>query len=341
MRNPNGYGTVYKLKGNRRRPWIARVTVGWDIEKKRQKQQTLGYFAKREDGLAALAAYHNNPAPKATITLGELYNEWSDQKYSGISKSMENGYRAAWKRLAGQKDTSMRELRTVHLQKVIDECRGLGMSRSSLEKIKTLCIQLCKYAAENDIVTKNYAEFIKLPKTSKAEKVRFTDIEVKKIEESNIPWADTILILIYTGMRINELLGLTRFSVDLDRNVLVGGLKTDAGKNRVVPIHPKILPLIKKWYNRGGEYLICKNDGSRVSDRWYREKAFRPTLQQIGVRVLNPHACRHTCASLLHAAGVDARTVQEILGHANYSTTADMYTHVDVKKLQDAIQQVN
>ena len=339
MRNPNGYGTVYKLKGNRRRPWIARVPAGWDGEK--QLYHTLGYFEKRQEGMAVLAEYNDNPMPKATITLGKLYDEWSAQKYSsGISKSMIAGYKAAWKYLSTQERVTMRELRVAHMQEVIKEAHEAGLSKSSLQKIRTLCSQLYIHALANDIALKDYSAFITLPKMEDVEKERFSDLEVKKIADSKLPWADTILILIYTGFRINELLGLTHFGVNLKLKVLVGGIKTEAGKDRVVPIHPRILPLVEEWYSKGGDYLICNEKGKRLSARKYREDIYRPTLEKIGVRVLDPHACRHTCASLLHAAGADTKSIQKILGHASYAITADTYTHVDVKKLQEAIQKI-
>lgn len=339
MKNPNGYGSVYRLPGNRRRPFVARVTAGWDGEK--QLFHTLGYFEKRQDAMAALAEYHNNPMPKATITLSKMYDEWARQKYkSGISKSMVQCYKAAWNYLASQGHVTMREMRTAHMQEVIDQCHEAGMSKSSLQKIRTLCSQLYIHALANDIAVKDYSAFITLPKMEDVEKDRFSDLEVKKIADSKLPWADTILILIYTGFRINELLGLTRFGVNLKLKVLVGGIKTEAGKDRVVPIHPRILPLVEEWYSKGGDYLICNEKGKRLSARKYREDIYRPTLEKIGVRVLDPHACRHTCASLLHAAGADTKSIQEILGHASYAITADTYTHVDVKKLHEAIQKI-
>lgn len=338
MRNPNGFGSVYKLTGNRRRPWIARVTVGWDGEK--QLFQTLGYFAKRQDAMAALADYHRNPMPRATITLGALYEEWAEQKYlSGISKSMVDGYKAAWKHLSRLEKVTMREMRTKHMQDIINDAYGAGLSKSSLQKIRTLCAQLFEYALEHDIAPKDYSQFIKLPKFENDEKERYTDLEIKRLWDSvHVPWVDTILMLIYTGFRINEFLALTRFSVDLEQDIIRGGSKTQAGKNRIVPIHPRIRPLIVRRYNENGDYLITL-DGKKLSARKYREDIYRPTLAKVGVRVLNPHACRHTCASLLYAAGVGLKERQKILGHVDVETTTN-YTHVDIQQLHEAMRKV-
>lgn len=339
MKLPNGYGTVYKLSGNRRNPWIARVTIGWDGNK--QLWKTIGYFKEKADGIDALAKYRINPVPaKANITVEELYNEWSETKYEYISKQTQDNYKAGWKHISKYARVKFKELRTAHIQSVIDNCYRSGMSRSTLEKIKVVASMLYDYAMQNDIVNKNYAEFVNLPKIVKEEKEIFTDLEIKKMEESNEPWVDTILILIYTGMRINEMLGLTRFSVNIEEQIITGGLKTEAGKNRSIPIHPKIIGFVKKWYDKGGEYLICDENGHHINDKYYREKCYYPALGKLEIRKLTPHSCRHTCASLLHKAGVDPKYIQMILGHAKYSFTADTYTHPDFIELKKAISEI-
>ena len=133
---------------------------------------------------------------------------------------------------------------------------------------------------------------------------------------------------------------LTKFSIDLDNWLITGGLKTDAGKDRTIPINKKIQPIIKKWYDRNGERLICNENGKAIGSRTYRENLYIPTLKAIGVRELNPHACRHTCATLLSKAGADTVAIQKILGHADYSTTANIYTHTDVEELKKAINMI-
>lgn len=350
MRNPNGYGTVYKLKGRRRYPWIARITTGWTtvINKKgkevpRQLYQTIGYFETKQDGMDALVMNRISPvSPRAGMTMGELYEEWSKAKFAYISKDTINNYKAAWKQLAKHSDVKVKELRTAHLQTVIDQCHKGGMSRSSLEKIRTVAIMLFNYAIKNDILNKNYAKFIELPKTGKIEKDRFSEIEVKKIENS-IPqnaWAGTVLIMIYTGLRISEMLGLTRFNVDLEKGIITGGIKTDAGKNRIIPIHHKIYKYVEEWHKKEGAALICDEKGKKLSAKRYRENMYYPALAAAKVRKLSPHACRHTFGSLMAEAGVEAINTQKLMGHANYSTTANTYTHLELEALKSAINRL-
>jgi integrase len=341
FKRPNGYGTCYKLSGRRRRPWIARATTGWN-EDGRQIFQTIGYFEEEKDCRDALEMHRFNPVPpKADITLGELYEEWAEGKYQYVGKATADNYRAAWKYLSRYKGVKVKEIRTAHLQSVIDKCHKAKMSRSTLEKIRIVSVSLLGYAIQNDITNKNYADFIRLPKSEKVEKERFTDIEVKKLTDAapENEWVGTVLVMIYTGMRISEMLGLTRFNIDIDAGIITGGIKTDAGKNRVIPIHPKILKYVKHWYNKEGQALICE-DGKALSAKRYREKYYYPALEAAKVRKLTPHACRHTFGSLMAAAGVASVYIQKLIGHADYGTTANTYTHLEIEPLREAIGKI-
>jgi integrase len=352
MRNPNGFGSVYKLPGNRRRPWVARVTTGWKTtiakrgkhkgeEVVRQTYQILGYFEEKPDAIVALANHRVAPvSSRANITLGELYQEWSEAKYDKLTKSTADNYRAAWIYLSQHENVKMKEYRTAHIQRVLDKARKEGKSQSTLQKIRSVAVMLCNHAMKNDIVHKNYAKLVELPKMEKKKKGRFSDLEVKKLWKNvDVPWVDTILILIYTGMRITELLTLTRFSIDWDKNIITGGIKTDAGKDRVIPIHPKIIPLIKKYYDQSGETLISK-DGKMMSRDYYRKFIYYRTLEKVGLPKLSPHVCRHTFASMMADAGVDPASIQAIIGHSDYNTTANIYTHKDIGKLAEAMQKL-
>lgn len=351
LKQPNGTGTVYKLSGRRRKPWVARVTTGKKYvvpqkgkyagqEVARQEFQILGYYEEKSEARAALLSHQISPiSSKAGITLEELYKEWSEGKFKRVSRSAVDNWSAAWQKLKPLHNQKFKELRTSHIQTIIDSIASDGYSRSSLEKIKGVATMLYKYALQNDIVDKSYAEFLVLPKETKKEKEVFSDLDIKKLFDSvdTEPWADTILIMIYTGLRISEMLELTRFNVDMTKQIITGGIKTDAGKNRVIPIHPKILPFIKKWYNNGGEALITGKKGKVLDGRYYREKKYYPILDRLNLTRLNPHCCRHTFASLMARAKANPLYIQKIIGHSDYAFTANQYTHTEVEDLRKAI----
>ena len=183
------------------------------------------------------------------------------------------------------------------------------------------------------------AQFLVLPKEEKKAKDCFTDIELKKIEDSvgKVPYADLILVMCYTGFRISEFLELTPFAYDAEKGTLTGGKKTDAGKNRVVPLHKKVAQIVAQWAKKGGQTIFCKEDGSPFDVKRFREKYYYPALEQIGVRKLTPHATRHTFATKLSAAGAKAEDIQKIMGHSNFDVTANVYIHQDVDTLKNAV----
>lgn len=292
----------------------------------------------------ALAAYREHPiGEKRDITLGEIYERWSEREYANLTSSTVNGYRAVWKRLSALAPHPVRNIRTSDLQTVIDDMIEEGLGRSTLEKAKTLAGILLQIAVNDDIIPTNYAKAIRLPKARKPKKETFSDLEIVALERTAAAgdvWVGTVLILIYTGLRVGELLALTPFAVDLREWTITGGLKTDAGRDRVVPIHPKIRPYIQHWMAASGPRLIHR-DGRPIAVNYYRRELYYPALERAGIkRHLTPHATRHTFASLLHRAGVGPKAAQDLLGHSDYATTANIYTHTRLEDLRRAVESI-
>lgn len=341
MKNPNGYGSITKLKGNRRKPFIARAPTRFD-KHGNETRPIIGYFVKREEALRALAEFNKAPATKINITLEQLYLEWKETRdFTQISRDTQNNYTAAWnKRLHVLKSQKVKDIRTGQLQAIIDNAEIAGLSHSSMTKDKALMTLLFNYALENDIVHKNYAKFVTLPAADNTDtRDAYSDIEIATIEKAakKIPFADCILMLCYTGFRIQEFLTLTPFSYDRINKTLTGGMKTPTGKNRTIPIHPKIQKYVDKWISKNGKTLICKDDGSPYKVKYFREECYYSAIEQIdGVRRLSPHCCRHTFATMCHRAGVDPIEVRKLMGHKKYSMTAH-YTHTDLERLKNAV----
>ena len=272
------------------------------------------------------------------ISLQEIYDLWFKGKSRKV-KTM-HMYEYAWGHLSSLKDSPIAEIKAVHLQRVIDKASDAGLAYNTISSIKTLAGQLYKYALKNDIVKKDYSEYIEMPKADKTSKEIFTDLEIKKLHElaDTDPYITPILIMIYTGLRITELMELTRFNVDLENMVITGGIKTEAGRDRVIPIHPKIQEYIRYWYNLNGERLILSSTGKPMTSHNYRNRYVHRLLSEHGFRDnLTPHSCRHTFASKLAVAGVDTLHIQKLIGHADYAMTANVYSHLDVEELKESI----
>lgn len=339
MKNPNGYGSVFKLGGTRRRPWCARVTVGWTDEGK-QKYKNIGYYEDREEAMIALAQYNNDPydLDSNKITFAEMYEKWSEEKFPKISKSNVRGYITSFNKCSLLHGMKFKQIRKIHMQRIVDENQHL--SYQVRMKLKTLFIQLYKFGIENDIVEKNYAQFVDAgEETTVIERKPFTEAEIETLWANlNEPYVDTILIMIYSGMRIGELLDITCDRIDLDERILVGGKKTKAGIDRAIPIHHRLIDIIKPKMNN--EYLVLSPTGKKLSYNNYIQRQFTPLMKKLGMNHL-PHDCRHTTATMLDNANVDQKIIKLILGHTNNDVTQRVYTHKTHQQLIEAIDKID
>jgi integrase len=273
------------------------------------------------------------------MTLEEIYLEWYKTKDGKSSYKAMNGYKTAYNHLSKYYSTPFADLRTAHLQIVIDNLHKEGKSRPLMVKVKSLLSMLYNYGMQNDIVGKNYAQFIQLPKTTRKEKKRFSDFDIARIEQlaKTEDMAQLLLVLIYTGFRINELLAITRFNVDLDKMIITGGGKTDAGTDRAVPIHAKILPIIRDWVKRD-DFVVIDGKVRQYNNIAVLFREFKTKYNFDDDLTL--HCTRHTCASLMAAKGIDPIYMTKILGHSNYNLTAKVYTHLDTLALYQEINKI-
>lgn len=343
----NGAGSVYKAKGRRRKPWAA---VATKYKNCIRETVFLGYFATEKEAMDALTNVDTqNVSPEYNSTLEDVYKMWSRAHFNDLSDSSREGYEIAFKHLTSCHKKKMRDIRTDDFQFVIDDLVKKGRSRSSCNKIRILANQLSKYAMERDIASKNYAQFIKLPKEDKSEKQIFSDAEIKILFKNK--WklvSQIILVFIYTGMRIEELFSIETENVHLKERYMVGGEKTEAGKNRIIPINEKIYPFIEAWYNPDNKYLLTNSKGGKKNARNFREREFYPFLREVGIlskddkdHRLTPHSARHTFASMMVQAGAQPEMLQKIIGHENYETTIDTYTHFTKDDISSMVSQVN
>lgn len=300
----------------------------------------LGAFPDAESADKAIAEYLKRGCPELyNATVDEVYKKWSETHFKRISQKSADSYRSVWKHFAPIAGIKMSNVKTVHFQSIVNAHGGNGVARC----IKALAKYLCKFAMENDIIDKNYAEFVKLPKPEKAEKTIFTSNQIAKLwQHSENRNVQAILVMIYMGFRIGEMTALTTENVHLEEGYITGGVKTSAGKNRIVPFPPNI-PEIKRFV----EEWVKSSSGRLfpMTEHTFRAKVFYATLIKYGLidahidpkgaikfhneHHLTPHSTRHTFATLSAAAGMQPERLQKIIGHASYHTTADYYVHTD------------
>lgn len=350
MKRANGSGSIVRLSGNRRRPYMVRVSAR--DEYGHIVQRALSYHEKAVDAQAALDEYNRNriegkapTADRMNVTLQQVYDGWKSRTFQKSGSSSVTSHKAAWNQCVKQyADRKIRSITLDDWQQLIDEREAAGRSQSTINNVSTLIKALCSYAMERDILGKDYSQYLDLPSVDpKKPRGALTDIQLKNLEKlaaAGEPWADTALILCYTGFRITEFLTLTRFSFHPeDGGYLQGGIKSDAGRNRIIPIHPKIRPYVDRWLARNGDTIFCGDDGSRLPAARYREY-FAAIMAKIDAPQATPHWCRHTFSTNLHAAGVDELTIKWLMGHSTRSDITAHYTHETIAVLRAAVRKV-
>lgn len=334
MKNPNGYGSVVKLSGNRRKPFWVRKTVGWN-EKGHPKYETIGYYATREEGMIALAEYNKNPwdVDGSKITLAELFKSWCEKKLPKLGAASQRSLKAAYNHTKPLWDMKYKDIKSFHMQDCIDNC---GKSYAVQGTIKNLFGHLDKYALEIDLVTRTYSQLITAAPIPETSRTPFTDEEIQTLwKHKDKPWVDTVLIFLYTGFRISELLDMKCEDINLEERTMTGGTKTAAGKGRIVPIHSRIFPLIERRYNEGNEYLVTWNDKQIITEtyRFY----WKRLMEELGMKH-TVHECRHTFRSRLDSVNANKRCIDLMMGHKSKEVGERVYTHKTLNELREAIE---
>ena len=357
-RQANGYGTMAKLSGNRAKPYAAYTSIK-NVGGKR-KREVIGYFETESECRVALADWNRSQGTKLNHSLEMLYKDWSKKGFDKLSRSTADCYKSAWKHMEPLHKMKVRNIRTGHFQSIVDSMTEKGLSYSTVHNVKVLAGILEKYAMQYDVITKNYAEFIELPENEAEEREAFTEDQVKKLEEAaakDFMYSRLILILVYSGWRINEFLGLTTKDYDPKLKAFTGGLKTDYGKNRVVPVHSTIQPYVDELLQSGIEQLVTRKvergraphkytETIPMTLKFFRQECFYPTLDELGIvqtsgEKFTPHATRHTFATLAHKYEVPELVLKKILGHSpGKGVTERTYIHIDFQQLRDGIEKI-
>jgi len=335
----NNQGTV--IKRGKTYTAICNAVTYNDGDKLIRKRISKGGFATRRDAVAylptlAMRVSGENAVDK-DMTLKELYELWSKQHENDVSKSTMNCYKAAWKYYDSIQYYKVQNIKTATLQECLDSC---GKGRRTQENMKALGTMLFRMAMSNDLADKNYAEGL-IPRGERQEpREPFTDVELQKmwkiVNDGDYDYLtnhiDIVLILCYTGFRLEELLGLKleSYHEEPDWAYFVGGLKTEAGRNRIVGISPKILPLVKRHLKDG--YIFSKN-GKKIAAKTFREDIYYPALDAAGIQHKVPHCCRHTFATLMKDIDGADKDKMALIGHASMSQTME-YTHANLDGLK-------
>ena len=271
------------------------------------------------------------------LTFSDVYEKfmvWKFPEGTELSKSSRNAYHCGYLNSKPLYDRVFEDLKAPDLQKVIDDS---PLKKQSLNTILTLYKQMYKFAIYSEIVTENKALYVSVKSKDDTEHgTPFSDLELQVLwQNADDPEVQLILIMCYSGWRIGEVLKLT---TNLEEKYFQGGIKTAAGKGRVVPIHSAIYEFAKsKVLTQNGKLCV-------YSQTQHRNALFYPTLERLGIignPKHTPHDCRHTFSTLCEKYNVRENDRKRMLGHSfGNDVTNAVYGHRTLEELREEIEKI-
>lgn len=305
-------------------PWVAaknKVVIGY-YDTKAAAYEALEHLAGKD-----ISERYN-------MTFADVYDAWRAEVFGELTPAAQKSHENSYNVFAALHDKKFRSLRTSDFQAVIDENRS---KPAAVKKYRQLANHLSVWAMREEIVSTNFAQFVRLPSEEKKEKIIFTDDEIARIESDDSETARIVCMLLTTGMRIGELFSLRL--ADYHGEYVIGGSKTEAGKNRVIPIRPEGQRHFAYFaYQSAGMPRLLDSYIGNKDPHNFRARDYNELLKRLGIdQAKTPHTTRHTYASRAVKEGMPPEMLQKILGHADFSTTANIYTHIDAETLVTAV----
>lgn len=368
-RRPNGSGTVVKLSGRRRKPFCAKVTLDErNLTNGEKKRLVIGTFETYQEALNALSLYsltvNNTISKKEAMEIDpEVYQKVQDKmskkvptfldiyyildkdEFSLLSSQTQNSMHGAIKHLKKLHYLKIDQITLRMIQDVFDED---GSNHSTQVHMKTICTKVFRYAVVNQCIERNddYTSYIRIAKYEESDMHRpYTINEILALKKADTPEAHIMLIFIYTGVRINELLNINRDNIHIDEkcdddgterliSYMITGSKTKAGKNRIVPIHDDIKQFVIDELLKPEKRLV---------DVTYANFTTRTVLIKVN-KLLNTHHTMHdtrkTFATLCQMNNLNVYIRKKVLGHRMNDITFDVYTNESKNRLWTEINKI-
>ncbi|MBQ7257585.1 MAG: tyrosine-type recombinase/integrase [Abditibacteriota bacterium] len=334
MKRGQNQGTVYKVKDGRDKPYL--VYTPSYIDNNKRKRKLLGSFATKTEAENYLNNYIAGNKNKKHITLKDIYNIiYKEKVNNNIPENTLIVYRKTAKTLESLFNTPINSIKYKDLNEKLS-----GYTKPTFLQFKMVLNTIFEYALKNEIIDKNIVSLLsskgqKTPK--KREQSVFTYEEIEKLwdllNKGDIyakRHARLLLILLYTGCRVSEILNMKRADVHLKEDYMfVRDGKTESSIRKVY-IHPKIKHIIK--------YLLNNNYGDSTKLMDYNSakcisiiSAINTYIKKLGMNH-STHSCRHTFLSRAFVMALQDKVNFAIIdlacGHKQKSVAMDYYIHL-------------
>lgn len=345
---PNGFGSIKKLSGNRRKPFAAfPPCVGFSETGSPILPKAIGYFETYNGAYEALSEYHKSPfdTQNVRITFKEVFEIYQKSKeYELLKKKSVDSKLAAYKHCERIYNMEVRKLNKAICEEVLD---GVDTGSATKKNVLTVMRTVVRYAMDMNLLVKDFTENIVIENSDPVvDRIPYTKKEIALLWQNSDKWQyQIILILLYSGMRVNELLKNDICNVHLEEKYIY--VPKELAKNkeseRKVPLSDRIIPFVKAFVenpNRGNKTRIILNDAGTVIT--YNNFCSRdlPRMNK-GLEYDHKfHDTRHTFASLGTEAGIPELYMQKIMGHKPRSILYNTYTHIKLEELLEYINKI-
>lgn len=349
----NGQGTAYR-RGN---TLVAQAVVGWRVPDDATKKpipvkRTKGGFPSKKEAIRYLPElYRNGSAEIVQITLEKLYKEWEKKYASRVSTKTMEGYSQAFMHFKPIHPYNVNSITAAELQQCMDSCKS---GKRTHQIMKTTANLLWKYAVDARYAEKNVAINLYTGKGRSARREPFSEADLKLICSAvgHEPYADYVYCLCYLGFRPSEFLALKKTDYHKENNIeyLVGGIKTEAGKDRTVVIPKQISWIISSRMEVHGTDLlfpmVCRNRKGeftgykQMTHNYFNNFCFKPLTEKLGISGKVPYSARHTYADKLKKADGDGKDKAALIGHTDYDFTQHQYQTSTLEDLDNVVQSI-
>lgn len=358
----NGTGCAYYDPVHRY--WVAQIVDGYrdpppfDLDNPENRKQrvpikrTKAGFKRREDALAYCHELKNLKPALPDKTLKEIYDLWEPWYSPRVDKDTFGCYRAAFAYFNDLHGNTVREITAGDLQKCLDDCpRG----HRTHQNMKVTAGLLWAYAIDHNYAEKDVTKNLYIGKGTSIQREPLTDIEVEQIRQQigKDRYAAYVYALCYLGYRPGEMLEIKKDQVTEHNGTLfiTEGKKTEAGRDRIVPVHEKIRPIIEQQLAlEGTDYLfpmhICNRKGELkgykvMTDNYFNKYAFRPLADKLNIPANKvPYSARHTFSDKLKKADGTDKVKASLIGHSDYRFTQQKYQSTNLDELQQAMASI-